>query len=160
MVDPSAAIAAWVISPPNASTIHRFFDSSPFSPSGRLLGLTRFRWEGKRAIKFGDTAEVVVVRLFKGTDTSADKRMHTVPDVGTEQVVASTSAFDSQVGAHVQWGQSDEELYFNDIELAQTSARPVGVRLNTTTGKRTMLQCAIYAISPDGNICTSYDRRW
>ena len=37
----TSLIPTWVVTPPNVSTIHRFFDSSPFSPSGRYLGLTR-----------------------------------------------------------------------------------------------------------------------
>ena len=37
----TSLIPTWIVTSPDVSTIHRFFDSSPFSPSGRYLGLTR-----------------------------------------------------------------------------------------------------------------------
>ena len=75
------------MTPPNTSSIHRFFDSSPFSPSGRYLALTRapLRAEGK-PIEPGDVASVVVVDLRRGT----------------ERTVATTRGWSSQLGAQAR----------------------------------------------------------
>jgi hypothetical protein len=52
----------------------------------------------------------------------------------------------------VQWGRSDEELYFNEILRDANGENPVikGVRLNMFTGHRKSVDCGIYALSPDG----------
>lgn len=31
-------LPSWILTKPNSSTFHRFFDSSPFSPSNRYFG--------------------------------------------------------------------------------------------------------------------------
>ncbi|MCA0185301.1 MAG: hypothetical protein LCH90_04750 [Proteobacteria bacterium] len=66
-------------------TIHRFFDSSPVSPSGRLIGLTEFPFED-RLPEPGDKAAVVVVDLISGDEVYRTE----------------TAAWDTQVGAQVQ----------------------------------------------------------
>lgn len=52
----------------------------------------------------------------------------------------------------MQWGRSDEELYFNDVLRDAAGENPVikGVRLNMFTGQRKYVDCGIYALSPDG----------
>ena len=83
-----------------SSTI-RLYDSSPFSPSGRFLAIFRFP-EGieGRPITVGLEGHVIVVELR----------------TGRQRVVAATSGFDSQVGAQVQWGATDDDLLFNDLD--------------------------------------------
>src|SRR6266496_5820755 len=83
-------VPVWIATPGQGRTLHRFFDSSPFSPSGRYLGLTRLPHED-RLPRPGDVAEVVVVDL----------------ETGESSVVAETRGWDTQVGAHVQWGADD-----------------------------------------------------
>ena len=102
-------LPTWVVTPPDVSTIHRFFDSNPFSPSGRYLGLTRMPnvFEAEKQNKAAGitkddqlrnmAAEVIVLDLI----------------TGEEKMVASTNAWGAQLGAQVQWGGSDEELLFN-----------------------------------------------
>jgi hypothetical protein len=34
---------------------------------------------------------------------------------GTETVVAKTRGWAAQAGAHVQWGVSDAQLFYNDV---------------------------------------------
>jgi hypothetical protein len=80
-------IPTWIISDSNVSTIHRFFDSSPFSPTGRYLALTRSS-ENIR-VSEGSTAEIVLYDLILGsssgihlcicnyTHTVVDTSMHT-----------------------------------------------------------------------------------
>lgn len=52
----------------------------------------------------------------------------------------------------VQWGRSDEELYFNEVFRDARGENPSvkGVRLNMFTGARKYVDCGIYALSPDG----------
>jgi hypothetical protein len=107
----------WNATPTEGGAIHRFFDTSPFSPSGRYLGLTRLPFED-RLPQPGDVARVVVVDL------------HT----GEERTVAETRGWDTQVGAHVQWGADDTQLYFNDVDMQ--TWRPYGVRVDPLSGHR------------------------
>jgi len=76
----------WNATPTEGGAIHRFFDTSPFSPSGRYLALTRLPFE-YRSPQPGDVALVVIVDL----------------QTGEERTVAETRGWDTQVGAHVQW---------------------------------------------------------
>jgi hypothetical protein len=111
--------------------IHRFFDTSPFSPSGRWLAVTRLPAED-RLPSPGEVAEVWLVDL----------------ETGTERCVAQTRGWDTQLGAQAQWGATDDDLYFND--LSAEDWRPYGVRLNPRTGHRLRLGTPVYAVSPDG----------
>jgi len=117
---------------PNApGTIHRFYDTSPFSPSGRYLAVTRLPSEHRRP-RPGEIAHVLVVDL----------------EAGTTNTVAETRGWDTQLGAQVQWGSDDRSLYFNDVDVR--TWRPFGVRLDPLSGARTILDGTIYMISPDG----------
>lgn len=111
--------------------IHRFFDTSPFSPSGRYLGLTRLAAED-RLPQPGDVAEIVVVDLASGD----------------HQVVAETRAWDTQLGAQVQWGGDDSQLFFNELDTR--TWRAYGVRLDPLSGAREHLEGTVYAMSSDG----------
>ena len=162
---------AWVATPPNASSTVRFFDSSPFSPSvrvrlpaglttghllenhplprsqGRYLALTRFAPGAEGApMRFGDApSAVVLVELATGAETA----------------LATTRGADSQLGAQVQWGRSDAELYFNDVAVSDAGrARAVGVRLELSLeaaggappriARRDELECTVYSLAPRG----------
>ena len=125
------AVDVRCVTPGAGGTIHRFFDSSPFSPSGRYLGLTRLAAED-RLPEPGDLAQIVVVDLA------------TVQ----ERVVAQTRGWDMQLGAQVQWGRDDSQLLFNDLDVA--TWRPFGVSLDPATGRRRELAGTIYHVSPDG----------
>lgn len=119
------------VTPGLFGAIHRFHDTSPFSPSGRYLAMTRFAFED-RLPSPGAVAEVLVADLETGAVT----------------VVAETRGADTQLGAQVQWGADDRSLYFNDVDVE--TWHPFGVRLDFTTGKRSALGGPIYCISPDG----------
>ena len=121
----------WCITPEIDGCFHRFFDTSPVSPSGRYVALTRLRDEA-RAPGPGDVAEVVVVDL----------------ESGETKTVAETRGFDGQLGAQAQWGPTDHDLYFNDMDVE--TWRPYAVRLDVLTGERTELDGTVYMVSPDG----------
>jgi len=125
------AVPVWCVTPDSPRTIHRFFDTSPISPSGRYVGLTRLPAEDRLPAP-GDVAEVIVVDL----------------DTGKQRVVAETRGADTQLGAQVQWGAGDRELLYNDVDPADW--RPYGVRLDPATGERARLGGTVYMASPDG----------
>jgi len=132
--DPSVPV--WCITPNEGGTIHRFFDTSPFSPSGRYVGLTRFPFEDHVPLP-GDPARIVVVDLAEGT----------------ERVVAETRGWDTQLGAQVQWGATDAQLLFNDMDT--DTWRPFGVCLDPATGDRRELDGTVYMASLDGRYAVS-----
>jgi len=130
-------VPTWILTSPNVSTIHRFFDSSPFSPSGRYLAVTRlpqiFPGSGE-----GTNAEIVVIDLMSGS----------------EDIVATTTAWGAQLGSQVQWGQSDEQLFFNTVK--ETSDQGVaGVSLNIFTKLKHTMDCPIYHVSKNGKYTIS-----
>ncbi len=108
--------------------IHRFFDTSPFSPSGRYLGLTRFPIDSRLPRK-GEIAEVVVVDLESGESKAVDR----------------TLAWDTQLGAQVQWGRNDGELIYN----VQAESEPIirGRVTDPRTGGRRDLAGEVYMVS-------------
>ena len=63
-------------------TIHRFFDTSPLSPSNKYLALFRFPYED-HSPKLGDAGEVILV------DINTKK----------ERVVAQSRGWEMQLGA-------------------------------------------------------------
>lgn len=133
-------VPVWCLTPDLDGCIHRFFDTAPVSPSGRYVGLTQLPFED-RAPEPGDAARVVVVDL----------------ETGEQRVVAQTRGWDTQLGAQVQWGRSDSELFFNDLDL--DTWRPFGVKLDPVTGACTSLDGTVYMVSRDGRFAASPDLR-
>ena len=131
-------VPVWCITPDSYGCVHRFFDTSPVSPSGRYVGLTRLPNEN-RLPRPGDRAQVVLVDL----------------QTGKERVVADTLGWDTQLGAQVQWGLDDTELYYNDLDL--DAWKPFGIKINPVTGAQKKLEGTVYMISPDGRYAASPD---
>jgi len=124
------------VTPELEGAFHRFFDTSPISPSGRYLGVTRLLVED-RPPQPGDVAEVVLVDL----------------ETGETRVLAETQGWDTQLGAQVQWGPTDQQLFFNDMDT--TAWRPFGVKLDPLTGERQELEGTVYMVSPNGRWAAS-----
>lgn len=129
-------VPVWCVTPNRGAVIHRFFDTSPFSPSGRYVALTRLPRED-RYPQPGELAEVVLIDL----------------ETGEERTVAQTTGWDTQLGAQVQWGTNDTELFFNDMDPKDW--RPFGVRLDPFSGARKELDGTVYMVSPDGKWAAS-----
>jgi hypothetical protein len=127
-----------VVKVSSGRVIHRFFDTSPLSPSGRYLALFRFPQE-TRSPKPGEVAEVILV----------DRQ------TGQERVVAQSRGWEMQLGANVQWGNTDEALYFNDVDTTNWSA--FAVQLNPLTGKSRRMGGTVFMASTDGNYLASYN---
>ena len=124
-------VPVWCVTPNEGRTIHRFFDTSPFSPSQRYMAVLRLPQE-ERPPNPGEEAEVVLIDL----------------EEGTERVVAITRGWEAQLGANINWGATDNELYFNDVDTTTWDA--FCVKLNPHTGESMRLKGTIYRISPDG----------
>lgn len=136
-----SVIPTWVVTPANSSCIHRFFDTSPFSPSGRYLGLTCLKKGAvseERDIQPLAPADIVIVDLL----------------LGTQRIVYESRGWDSQTGAHVQWGRNDRELYFNDVVNGSVVA---SISLNIFTNTTRVMSCPVYQVSPDGSKAISPD---
>ena len=118
--------------------IHRFFDTSPISPSGRYIALFRFPSEVTPPSP-GEEGEIILVNL----------------ETGEEKIVAHSRGFEMQVGANVQWGATDKELYFNDVDTSDWSA--FAVLLNPLTGKTRKMNGTIFMVSLNGKKLASYN---
>jgi hypothetical protein len=123
---------------PGERLLHRFFDTSPISPSGRYLAVFRLPYEGQTP-KPGDAGEVVVIDLKSGQS----------------RVVATSRGWETQVGANVQWGPSDAELWFNDVDPQTWQA--FAVCLDPQTGQRKRLAGTVFMVSPDGKTLASHN---
>ena len=162
----NSSIPAWIITESNLSAVHRFFDSSPISPSGTYIALLLILGGENVRITELEVAEIVIYDLLLGPSS--------------KKVIASTTAWDSQTGSHVQWGASDEALFYN-IRVAEvaTELHRVnmsknanfasskfmnlkckglrGVTHNIFTGISRMLDCPVYHVSPNGLFAVSPD---
>jgi hypothetical protein len=124
-------VPVWDLTPEMPGCFHRFFDTSPLSPSGRFLGVTRYEVEG-RLPEPGEPADVMLVDMETGSHT----------------LVAESRGWDTQLGAQVQWGADDTQLFFNDMDT--DAWRPFGVRFNPLTRERRELDGTVYMVSFDG----------
>lgn len=131
-------VPVWRITSPSRPTIHRFYDTSPISPSGRYLGVCEFPFDD-RSPSPGEIAHVVVIDL--ATNEEVFRR--------------ATAAWDTQVGAHVQWGCDDSQLFFND--MAPGDWIPFGVMVDIASGRETQLAGPVYMVDTSGRHCLSPD---
>ena len=131
-----------VVTGPN--TFHRFFDSSPFSPSGRYLVATRTARGGPRDVAPLEAGAVVVYDLVAGGRAPVYER--------------ATRAWDAQLGAQAQWGATDDVLYLNDVAAVGPPlvVRGVEVRAWSSAAPREVaLDAPIYHVSRDGRYAVS-----
>lgn len=127
-----------IIKVSTGGTLHRFFDTSPFSPSGRYLALFRFPQENLSP-RAGEAGEVILVDL----------------QTGTQRVVAESRGYEMQLGANVQWGATDDNLFFNDVD--PKTSRAFAVHLNPFTGVSRKMDGTVFMVSPDGKQLASYN---
>jgi len=128
---PAAVKGVKIVRIADHGAFHRYFDVSPISPSGRYVALLRVPYENKHA-QPGDAANVIIVDL----------------QTGKERTVATSRAWGHQLGANVQWGVSDHELYFNDVDPADWSC--FAIQLDPSSGARRKLGGTVFSVSPDG----------
>jgi hypothetical protein len=124
-------VPVWCVTPDVSGCIHRFFDTSPISPSGRYLAVFQMPFEDRQP-KPGEVGHVRVVDL----------------QTGKNRVVAETCGWEPQMGANVNWGGSDNELYFNDVDTVTWQA--FAWKVDPLSGKREKMEGSVYHASPDG----------
>ena len=124
-------VAVVCVTPEIAGCIHRFFDTSPISPSGRYLAVFQMPFEDRRP-KPGDVGWICLVDL----------------ETAETKIVAETCGWEPQMGANLNWGGNDHELFFNDVDVDTWT--PFSWKLDPLTGKRKRMQGTVYHASPDG----------
>jgi hypothetical protein len=118
--------------------IHRFHDTSPVSPSGRYMALFRIPFEDHYP-EPGDVGEVVLV------------------DIKTleERVLAQSFGWEMQVGANVQWGATDHELFFNDVDTATWET--FTIKLDPISGQSERINGPLFMATADGKKLVSHN---
>jgi hypothetical protein len=124
-------VPVWRVTPNRRGCIHRFFDTSPISPSGRYLAVCQLPFEDRQP-EPGEAGNIVVIDLQTGQD----------------RVVAETCGWEPQMGANINWGATDQQLFFNDVDTS--TWRPFAWKLNPLTGERQRMGGTVYHTSPDG----------
>ncbi|MDA3799138.1 MAG: hypothetical protein PF692_08670 [Kiritimatiellae bacterium] len=124
-------VPVWCVTPDRPSCIHRFFDTSPISPSGRYLAVFQLPFED-RPPEPGEAGNICLVDL----------------ETGKNRIVAQTCGWEPQMGANINWGGSDHELFFNDVDTE--SWKPFAWKLDPLAGKRKRMDGTVYHASPDG----------
>ncbi len=129
--DHDPLVPVWCVTPNRPACMHRFFDTSPISPSGRYIAVFQLPFEDRQP-QPGELGQVCLVDL----------------EAGTDRVVAQTGGWEPQMGANLNWGATDHELYFNDVDTKTWV--PFAWRLDPLTGTRERMQGTVYHCSPDG----------
>jgi len=128
--------SVYCVTPGLNGCFHRFFNTSPISPSGRYLAATHMFHENRLSVP-DEEAEIILVDLLTGVTS----------------VVAKTRGFDTQLGAQAQWGATDNELFFNDLDTKDWHA--FGVKMNPITGRCQNLCGPIFEVTRDGKYAAS-----
>ncbi len=127
----SPRVPVWCVTPERERCIHRFFDTSPISPSGRYVAVFQLPFED-RLPQPGDAGKVCLIDL----------------ETGGDHVVAETCGWEPQMGANINWGGSDHELFFNDVDTETWT--PFAWKLDPLSGARERMEGTVYHASPDG----------
>lgn len=130
-------VPIWRLTRPTQKAFHRFFDTSPISPSGQHIAYLETSFDDHLPGP-DDAAQVVVVDLA----------------AGGEVYRSSTAAWDTQLGAQIQWGASDATLMFN--RMNSDGAKAHGAIVNIFEGTEQTLDGQIYMVSPDGAQAASF----
>lgn len=125
-------VPVWCVTPNRPACIHRFFDTSPISPSGRYLAVFQLPFEDRQPEPTGDTGNICIVDL----------------ETGEDRVVAESCGWEPQMGANINWGGSDQELYFNDVDTG--CWQPFAWKFDPLNGTREKMDGAVYHASADG----------
>ncbi len=129
--DYEPSVPVWCLTPNRPGCFHRFFDTSPISPSGRYLAVFQLPFED-RMPEPGDQGNVVVIDLRTGKEAG----------------VVHTSGWEPQMGANLNWGATDHQLYFNDVD--KKTWQPFAWKLDAVTGEKTRMEGSVYHASQDG----------
>ncbi len=124
----AAGYSVTAITPPSQAFMHTYYDTCPWSPSGRYLVALRLPYEDREPTP-GDQAELCVIDLPERT----------------LRVVYRTSGWGFQTAAHQAWGLNDRYLYCNDMR----DGRPIGVQIDLASDYANELDGPVWALAPD-----------
>ncbi len=116
------------VTPDDGFYLHTFYDICPWSPSGRLLAVTRMPFQDRQPVP-GDTADVCVIDL-------QERSIRTV---------YRTKGWGFQLGANLNWGTTDRYLYTNDL----IDGQGVCVRIDLKGGEPIAYCGPMYHLAPD-----------
>lgn len=119
------------ITPNDRGCMHRFFDSSPISPSGRYAAVFQLPFEDRQP-EPGEKGNVRLVDF----------------ETGENRVLAETCGWEPQLGANINWGASDNELFYNDVDTK--TWQPFAWKLDPLSGRKEKLEGTVYQASLDG----------
>ena len=120
--------------------IHRFHDTSPISPSGKYIALFRLPFED-RYPKAGEFGKVVLINL----------------ETGEEKVIANSFGWEMQLGANVQWGKNDEQLFYNQVDTSSWESFTVHYNMENEDFKR--INGGLFMASINGEKLVSHNLR-
>jgi len=129
--DYNPVVPVWCVTPDRDGCLHRFFDTSPISPSGRYLAVLQMPFEDRQP-EPGEKANVIIIDL----------------ETGEDRIVATTCGWEPQMGANINWGGTDHELFFNDVDTS--TWKPFAWKLDPLTGIQQRMEGTLYHASPDG----------
>jgi hypothetical protein len=118
--------------------IHRFHDTSPISPSGKYIALFRIPFEDHYP-EAGDVGEVVLIDMATGKET----------------VIERSFGWEMQVGANVQWGATDHELFYNQVDTSTWKAYTILHDPIRKTSRK--WEGATFMVTPDGKQAASHN---
>lgn len=124
-------VPVYCLTPHRPGCFHRFFDTSPISPSGKYLAVFQLPFED-RLPEAGQYGNVVVIDL----------------ETGEEKHIIATAGWEPQMGANLNWGATDHQLYFNDVN--QQTWEPFAWQFDVTNGEKRKMDGTVYHASSDG----------
>lgn len=124
-------VPVWCITPERKGCMHRFFDTSPISPSGKYLAVFQIPSEDREP-EPGEQGKVIIIDL----------------ETGEDRVVAESCGWEHQMGANINWGATDHQLFFNDVDIE--TWQPFAWNLDPLSGKKERMEGTVYHASEDG----------
>lgn len=124
-------VPVWCLTHNTPGCIQRFFDSSAISPSGRYVAVFQLPFEDRQP-QPGERGTVRLIDLATGKN----------------QAVAKSCGWEPQLGANINWGSTDHELFFNDVDTENW--HPFSWKLDPKSGERQKMEGTVYHVSPDG----------
>jgi len=124
----AAIVPVTRVTPEDGYYIHTYYDTCPWSPSGRFLATSRLPYQDHNAV-FGDTAELCLI----------DLREQTI------ETLYRTRVWGFQTGTNANWGGSDRYIYTNDMVEGVACC----ARIDTVTREVRLFAGPQYNVSPD-----------
>ena len=124
-------VPVFCATPGRPACIHRFFDTSAISPSGRYLAVFQMPFENRAPLP-GEKGAVCLIDL----------------ETGDDRIIAETCGWEPQLGANINWGGSDHELFYNDVDTR--TWQPFAWKADPVSGRTERLHGTVYHASPDG----------